>query len=160
MDNTTALNRWLALVRAATGGVFVYTGTNHLIGGAATGAGFERMIGGFAKSDPLQLYTALMVPILSSAPAIFGPLFVFGMIAAGIGLVAGLFTPIALVGGIWLSANNLLMGFGGGGIHHSINSLMLVIEIGLLWTGAWRPYSLDTLVLARGAARARQRPAT
>jgi len=33
MENTTALKRWLALVRVATGAVFVYMGTGHLLGG-------------------------------------------------------------------------------------------------------------------------------
>jgi len=58
----------------------------------------------------------------------------------------GLFTPIALWGAVWLSLNNLLMGFGAGGVHHGINTLMLVIELGFLWTGTWRPYSLDDVL--------------
>jgi len=152
MENTTALKRWLALVRVATGAVFVYMGTGHLLGGVATADGFQKMIGGFARSDPLQPYTSVMVPIVQSAPAFFGPLFVFGMIAAGLGLVFGFLTPVALVGAVWLSLNNLLMGFGAGGVHHGINSLMLVIELGFLWTGAWRPYSLDSVIFPRQTA--------
>jgi thiosulfate dehydrogenase (quinone) large subunit len=157
MDNTTALNRWLAGVRVATGTVFVYMGTGHLLGGVATADGFQKMIGGFAKSDPLQPYTSVMVPIVLAAPGFYGPLFVFGMLAAGLGLIFGLLTPIALVGAIWLSLNNLLMGFSAGGVHHSINTLMLVIELGFLWTGAWRPYSIDSVLFARRAAGAWQR---
>jgi thiosulfate dehydrogenase [quinone] large subunit len=150
MDNSTGLQRWLAVVRVVTGGVFVYMGTGHLLGGLATADGFQKLIGGFAKTDPIQPYTSVMVPILLSAPAVFGPLFVFGMLAAGLGLLVGLFTRIALLGAVWVSLNNLLMGFGAGGVHHSINILMLTIELGFLWTGAWRPYSLDTLLFARG----------
>ncbi len=74
------------------------------------------------------------------------------MLAAGLGLTVGLLTPVALVGAVWLSLNNLVMGFGAGGVHHSVNMLMLVIELGFLWTGAWRPYSLDSLLFLRGAA--------
>jgi hypothetical protein len=44
------------------------------------------------------------------------------------------------------------MGFSAGGVHHSINTLMLVIELVLLWTGAWRPYSLDCVLFARRRA--------
>lgn len=98
-----------------------------------------------------------MVPIVLSATGLFGPLFVFGMLAAGLGLAFGLLTRIALVGAIWLSLNNLLMGFGAGGVHHSINTLMLVLEIGFLWSSAWRPYSLDSLVFARRPAASWQR---
>jgi thiosulfate dehydrogenase [quinone] large subunit len=152
MDYPTALKRWLAAVRVATGGIFVYMSTGHLVGGVATADGFQKMVGNFAKSDPLQPYTSVMVPIVQSAPGIFGPLFVFGMLAAGLGLMVGLFTPLALMGAVWLSLNNLLMGFGAGGVHHSLNTLMLVIELGFLWTGAWRPYSLDSLLFERGAA--------
>jgi thiosulfate dehydrogenase [quinone] large subunit len=152
MDNPTLLNRWLVLVRLATGGVFVYMGTGHLLGGVATPDGFQKLIGGMAKTDPLQPYTSVMVPLVLSAPGFFGALFVFGMLAAGLGLMVGLFTRIALVGAVWLSLNNLLMGFGAGGVHHSLNTLMLVIELGFLWTGAWRPYSLDSLLFQRGPA--------
>jgi thiosulfate dehydrogenase [quinone] large subunit len=153
MDNPSPLKRWLAVVRVATGGVFVYMGTGHLLGGVATADGFQKMVGNFAKTDPLQAYTGLMVPIVQSAPGFFGPLFVFGMLAAGLGLIVGLFTRIALLGAVWLSLNNLLMGFGAGGVHHSVNTLMLVIELGFLRTGAWRPYSLDSLLFQRAAAR-------
>lgn len=152
MDNLTALQRWLAVVRVATGGVFVYMSTGHLLGGVATADGFQKMIGGFAKSDPLQPYTSVVIPIVLGAPGFFGPLFVFGMLAAGLGLMLGLLTRIALLGAVWLSLNNLLMGFGAGGVHHSINTLMLTIELGFLWTGAWRPYSLDNVLFAGRAA--------
>jgi thiosulfate dehydrogenase [quinone] large subunit len=151
MDDPTPLKRWLAIVRVATGGVFVYMGTSHLLGGVATSDGFQKLIGGMSRSDPLQPYTSVMVPIVLSAPGFFGPLFVFGMLAAGLGLMVGLFTRIALLGAVWLSLNNLLMGFGAGGVHHSVNTLMLIIELGFLWTGAWRPYSLDGLLFQRGA---------
>ena len=69
----------------------------------ATADGFQKMVGNFAKSDPLQPYTSVMVPIVQSAPGFFGPLFVFGMLAAGLGLMVGLFTPVVLVGAVWLS---------------------------------------------------------
>ena len=132
MDNPTALKRWLAAVRVVTGGVFVYMASGHLLAGWATADGFQRAIAGFAKTDPLQAYTGLMVPTMLAAPGLFGPLFVFGMLAAG----------------VWLSLNNLLMGFGAGGVHHGINILMLTVELGFLWTGAWRPYSLDRMLFA------------
>ncbi|MCA1646182.1 MAG: hypothetical protein LC797_12230, partial [Chloroflexi bacterium] len=123
------------------------------LGGVATAEGFQKMIAGFAKSDPLQPYTSVVVPIVLSAPGFFGPLFVFGMLAAGLGLVLGILTRVALVGAVWLRLNNLLMGLGAGGVHHSINVLMLTTEIGFLWTEAWRPYSLDTTFFAgRGAS--------
>lgn len=159
MDNPTAVSRWLALVRLGTGAVFVYMGTGHLLGGVASAEGFQKMISGFARSDPLQPYTSVMVPIVLSAPSVFSALFVFGMIATGLTLALGLFTRAALLAGMWFSLNNLLMGFGAGGVHHSINSLMLVLEIGFLWTGAWRPYSLDSLLFAAGARPAWRRAA-
>jgi hypothetical protein len=115
MENSTALKRWLALVRVATGAVFVYMSTGHLLGGVATADGFQKMVGGFAKSDPIQAYTSVMVPIVSGAPGLFGPLFVFGMLAAGLGLDR------------------------------------------FLWTGAWHPYLLDSMLFARRAAGGWQR---
>ena len=87
MDNSTALQRWLAVLRVATGGVFVYMSTGHLLTGVATADGFQKMIAGFARSDPLQPYTSVMVPIVLSAPGLFGALFLFGMLATGLGLM-------------------------------------------------------------------------
>ncbi len=112
---STPLKRWLAVVRVATGGVFVYMSAGHLLGGMATADGFQKLVGNFAKTDPLQPYTSVMVPIVQSAPGFFGPLFVFGMLAAGLGLMVGLFTPVALVGAVWLSLNNLLFQRGAAG---------------------------------------------
>lgn len=40
MDNTTALKRWLAVLRVATGAMFIYMSTGHLLGGVATADGF------------------------------------------------------------------------------------------------------------------------
>jgi uncharacterized membrane protein YphA (DoxX/SURF4 family) len=120
-----------------------------------TADGFARAIGGFAKTDPLHAYTGVMAPVVLGAPGVFGPLFVLGMLAAGIGIMLGVFTRVALAGGVWLSLNSLLMGFGAGSVHHSINVLMLALEIGFLWTGAWRPYSRDELLVG---FRARSRP--
>ncbi len=126
--------------------------TGHHLDGVATADGFQKPVGNFAKTDPLQPYTSVMVPIVQSAPGLFGPLFVFGMLAAGLGLMVGVLTPVALVGAVWLSLNNMLMSFGASGVHHSVNTLMLVTELGFLWTGAWRPCSLDSLLFQRGAA--------
>jgi thiosulfate dehydrogenase (quinone) large subunit len=137
------VNRWLVAVRVVTGAVFVYMGTGHLLAGWATADGFARAIGGFAKTDPLQAYTGVMAPVVLGAPGAFGPLFVLGILAAGIGIMLGVFTRVALAGGVWLSLNNMLMGFGAGSVHHSINVVMLTLQIGFLWTGAWRSYSLD-----------------
>ena len=67
MDNPTGVQRWLAVVRVATGGVFVYMGTGHLLGGLATADGFQKLIAGFAKTDPIQSYTSVMVPIAGEA---------------------------------------------------------------------------------------------
>lgn len=156
MDDLRLLQRWFAALRVATGGVFVYMGIGHALGGWATTPGFQRAIAGFVERDPFPWYTAVVAPVVLGAPAVFGPLFVFGMIATGLGLVFGALTIPAPLPAIWLSANNLLMGFSGGAIHHSVNVLMLVIEVALLQTGAWRPYSLDALV-GRGAfARTQQ----
>ncbi len=82
MENTTHLNRWLAVVRVATGAVFVYMAIGHFFGGVATADGFQKMVGGFANGDPLQAYTSVVVPIILGAPGFFGPLFVFGMLHA------------------------------------------------------------------------------
>jgi hypothetical protein len=42
-------------------------GTGHLLGGLATADGFQKLIAGFAKTDPIQPYTSVMVPIAGEA---------------------------------------------------------------------------------------------
>ena len=73
-------------------------GEGHLLAGTATAEGFRRAISGFARSDPLQPHNSLTGPIVQGAPGLFGPLFVFGMLAAGLGIVFGVLTPVAPAG--------------------------------------------------------------
>jgi thiosulfate dehydrogenase [quinone] large subunit len=138
----------LTALRVLTGLVFIEMGTTHALGGWATAEGFRQGIGRFASGDPLQWYTAVMVPVVLGAPGLFGPLFAFGMVATGVALVLGVLTRPAIVAGLWLNANNLLMGFGGGGVHHGINALMATVQLAVWHTGAWRSYSLDGLLAA------------
>jgi hypothetical protein len=106
-DHPTALKRWLAAVRIVTGGVFVYMASGHLLGGWATADGFQRAIAGFAKTDPLQPYTAVMVPAVLAAPGFFGR---------------------CSSSACWPPGSGPCLGF--------------------LWTGAWRPYSPDSILFA------------
>lgn len=150
MNEVVALRRWLAILRVMTGGIFVYIGTTHLLGGWATAEGFQQAISRMGGASPFQWYTAVMVPLVLSAPGLFGPLFTYGMIATGLGLVFGLLTRVAIVAGLWLNLNNLLMGFAGGGVHHGINILMAAVQLAVWQTGLWRTYSLDGLIIGRG----------
>ena len=98
-----------------------------------------------------------MSSLVLSAPAVFGPMFAFGMVATGLGLVFGAFTRVAIVAGLWLNLNNFLIGFSGGPVHHGINLLMMAVQIAIWHTGAWRWYSIDGLlgikrVVSAGAA--------
>src|SRR5258708_36271440 len=90
MDQARSFRQWLAVFRVIAGATFVFQGANHLLGGWATGPGFERGISGFASHDPLHWYTSLMVPVLLSKPDLFGPLFVYGMILTGLSMIFGL----------------------------------------------------------------------
>ena len=141
--------RWFAALRIATGGIFVYMGTQHVLGGWATAEGFQQSIGRFASGNPLHWYTSLIVPNVLGEPGLFGPLFAYGMVLTGLGLVFGLLTVPVILAGLWLNLNNFLMGFGGGGVHHGINGLMATDQVALWQTGAWRAYSLDGLLLGR-----------
>jgi hypothetical protein len=87
-----------------------------------------------------------MVPLVLSVPGVFGPLFAYGMVATGLGLMFGLLTRVAIVAGLWLNLNNFLMGFAGGGVHHGINLLMAAVQVAVWQTGLWRTYSLDGLI--------------
>jgi hypothetical protein len=154
--NPRGFLRWFLALRVITGASFVYMGTMHVLGGWATADGFQQSIGRFASGDPLQWYTAVMVPVVLSAPGVFGPLFAYGMILTGLGLIFGALTIPAIIAGLWLNANNFLMGFGGGGVHHGINVLMAAVQIAVWQTGAWRTYSLDSLLFARPHAGRRE----
>jgi|GEM_PF-5203938 len=149
MDQTRSFKRWLAGFRVIAGATFVYQGVNHALGGWATAAGFTRGINAFASHDPLHWYTSFMVPIVLGSPSFFGPLFTYGMILTGLGMIFGFLLVPALLAALWLNANNFLMGFAGGGVHYGLNLLMIAVELALLQTGAWRAYSLDGLLFSK-----------
>lgn len=153
MQSERVYLRWLAALRVATGSIFVYIGTNHVLMGWATAEGFQQAISRFAANHPFPWYAGVMAPTVLGAPGLFGPLFAYGMVATGLGLVFGCLTRAAIVAGLWLNANNLLMGFNGGGVHHGINALMAAVQLAVWQTGAWRSYSLDGLRLSRRRRR-------
>ena len=147
MADSRVLLRWFVALRVVTGLVFVYMGANHVLGGWASGEVFGQVIGKLSASNPLHWYTAFMVPLVQSQPGVFGPLFTYGMVLTGLGLILGVLTIPALLAGLWLSLNNFLMGFGGGGVHHSVNVVMATVELALLQTGVWRTLSVDAAFL-------------
>jgi len=149
MDQTRSFRQWLAVFRVLAGATFVYMGVNHALTGFATASGFQRAITGFASHNPLHWYTSFMVPVVLSKPGFFGPLFVYGMILTGLGMIFGFLLAPALIAALWLNANNFLMGFSGGGVHYGLNLLMIAVELALLQTGAWQAYSLDGLLFAK-----------
>jgi hypothetical protein len=69
-------------------------GTCHLSVASPQPTVLRKMVGGFVKAESTQPYTSVMVPSVLTAPGLFGAVFVFGMIAAGLGLLFGLLTPI------------------------------------------------------------------
>ena len=146
MHETLLLRRWLSVLRVVTGGIFVYVGTMHVVGGWATPEVFSQAIGRFAASSPFGWYTSTVGSLVLSAPSVFGPLFAFGMVATGLGLMFGALTRVAIVAGLWLNLNNVLIGFSGGPVHHGANVLMAVVQVAVWQTGAWRWYSLDGLL--------------
>lgn len=152
MHETLLLRRWLSAFRIVTGAIFVYVGTMHVTGGWATPEVFSQAIGRFVASSPFGWYTSMVGSLVLSAPGVFGPLFAFGMVATGLGLVFGALTRVAIVAGLWLNLNNVLIGFSGGPVHHGLNLLMAVVQVAVWQTGAWRWYSIDGRL---GAERSR-----
>ena len=158
MRETLLLGRWLAVFRVIVGGIFFYLGTMHLIGGWATPEVFTRVVGGMASNSPFGWYTGSLGALVLGVPALTAPLFTFGMIATGLGLMFGALTRVAIVAGLWLNLNNFLIGFGGGPVHHGINLLMASVMVAVWQTGAWRYYSIDALLNGRRTAVAEAAP--
>lgn len=146
MRETLLLRRWLSVFRVIVGGIFLYLGTMHMIGGWATPEVFTRVVGGMAGNSPFGWYTGSLGALVLSLAPVTAPLFTFGMMATGLGLMSGALTRVAIVAGLWLNLNNFLIGFGGGPVHHGINLLMAMVLIAVWQTGTWRHYSLDGLL--------------
>ena len=149
MHDALLLRRWLSVFRVITGGIFVYIGTTHILGGWATPEVFARVVGQMAAASPFGWYTGSLGALVLSVPGLFGPLFAFGMVATGLGLVFGALTRVAILAGLWLNLNNFLIGFGGGPVHHGINLLMAAVLVAVWQTGGWRAYSIDGLLAGR-----------
>ncbi|MGE3269921.1 MAG: hypothetical protein AB7P40_14310 [Chloroflexota bacterium] len=159
MNDVLLLRRWLSVFRVIAGGIFVYIGTMHVIGGWATPEVFTRVVGGMAANSPFGWYTGTVGALVLSAPGLFGPMFAFGMVATGLGLVFGALTRVAIVAGLWLNLNNFLIGFSGGPVHHGINLLMAAVLVAVWQTNAWRWYSVDGLLGSKRAHSAGAVPA-
>src|SRR5205814_6496263 len=77
-------------------------------------------------------------------------LVVFGEFASGVSLVSGFLTPVGAIGGMFLNLNYfLLAGLPGDYGEQGQNSMMFLIELVVLFTGAGNTWGLDGKLLGR-----------
>ena len=108
-----------------------------------------------AENHPVPWFGRLIGGMVDRNRSWFPYLVVLGELAVGIGLTFGLFTPLALLVGIFLNLNYIALA----GVQPNDRSVnpcvhaeqgqnwsMLVPELALLLTGGWALWSLDALL--------------
>ncbi|MFB7289505.1 DoxX family protein [Actinacidiphila glaucinigra] len=82
--------------------------------------------------------------VVAPRPKVMAYVVVYGELAVGLGLIAGLLTPIALAGGIVLNLLYLVLM-----IHdwaeQGQNTMMILASVVLLFAMGWQTWSLDSL---------------
>jgi thiosulfate dehydrogenase (quinone) large subunit len=108
-----------------------------------------RRVAEFAADNPLGWYKAFLNGTVLPHASLFATLQAYGEVVVGLGLVLGLFTPLAAVLGLVLSVNYGLatqwMSFGQQGFHLLLTTSMVIF----LATAAGRRWGLDQLLVKR-----------
>jgi thiosulfate dehydrogenase (quinone) large subunit len=116
--------------------------------------GFQpKRVAEFAAGNPVGWYKDFLETTVLPHAATFATLQTYGEVLVGLGLVLGLLTGLAALGGLFLSLNYGLasqwMSFGQQGFHVLLVTSMLIF----LGARAGRVWGLDALILWRSGRR-------
>jgi thiosulfate dehydrogenase (quinone) large subunit len=137
---------WLVIMRIACGLWFLASGLRK-----ATREGMSHLIPEemrrYTKTAP-AFYRTFLDAVAIPHARLFAVLVVAGEIGVGVGLAAGLFTPVCAAVGIFLNLNYLLATGAGNHAEQAQNGAMILMQLAVIATGAGRVVGLDGLLFA------------
>jgi thiosulfate dehydrogenase [quinone] large subunit len=149
-----SINQWLALLRIAVGLWWIKSVLHKPLRDFVQSQMADWSLS-LADNHPVPAIGSMMRSLIAPNRSWFPYLVVFGEAAVGIGLTLGLFTPIALIVGIFMNLNYLLLA-GVKPRDRSVNPAyqceqgqninMIAAEIVLFFLGAWSTWSIDSLL--------------
>jgi thiosulfate dehydrogenase [quinone] large subunit len=118
--------------------------------------GFQpRRVAEFAAGNPITWYREFLEGVVLPNAAVFATLQAWGELLVGLGLLLGVLTRAAALGGLFLTVNYGLatqwMSFGQQGFHLLLLTSMMIF----LGAGAGRRWGLDAWLLVRGSGERR-----
>ncbi len=151
----SAAERWIAVVRIVIGswfakGVITKLGLTMLGGflpvptaSARWHAVMPKLLKGYAATTPVTWYHDFVVGVVLPHAGLFAQLTAFGETAVGLGLVLGLFTPLAAGIGVLLVLNYGLATLGAGPTNPGFHLMLLTGLLAVLGGGGGRVWSVD-----------------
>ena len=151
----SAAERWIAVLRIVMGFWFakgVVTKLSlALLGGflpvpaasARWHAVMPKLLHGYAASTPIGWYHDFVVGVVLPHAALFAQLTALGEAAVGLGLLLGLFTPVAASIGLLLVINYGLATLGAGPTNPGFHLMLLTGLLAVLGSGGGRVWGLD-----------------
>jgi thiosulfate dehydrogenase [quinone] large subunit len=95
-----------------------------------------------AEKHPWPAVRTAFETVVAPRPRLMARLVLFGELGIGLGLTLGFLTPIAAAAGLLLNATYFVLMIKDWA-EQGQNSMMMLIEIVVLGTGAWAVWSLD-----------------
>ncbi len=149
------VEQWMAFLRIAVG-LWWLESVRHKPLRKFVSGGMVNWVSDLADNHPVPAYGALIKRTVVPAASWFPYLNLAGELAVGIGLVFGIFTPLAISVAIFLNLNYLALA----GVRptkdinvnrcyqceQGQNLMMIASEIVIFFTGAWAVWSLDSVL--------------
>ncbi len=149
------VEQWMAFLRIAVGLWWLESFRHKPLRKFVSGQ-MVNWVSDLADNHPVPAYGALIKRTVVPAASWFPYLNLAGELAVGIGLVFGIFTPLAVLVGIFLNLNYLALA----GVRptkdinvnrcyqceQGQNLMMIASELVIFATGAWAVWSLDSLL--------------
>jgi thiosulfate dehydrogenase [quinone] large subunit len=138
----------VALLRVFFGYYFLTDGIGKWIGGFIRPGVLEKRLAGWADESAVSWYRPFLEHVAIPHHQLFAQLVTWGMILAGLGLLVGLLTRPAALGGILMMANFFLAKGGGTPATTSDQAFIAGLVVVFL-TRAGRAFGLDRILARR-----------
>lgn len=147
-------DQWLAVLRIAIGLWWIKSVLHKPLRDFVEGQMVDWSLS-LADNHPVPAVGSMMRSLIAPNRSWFPYLILFGEAAVGLGLTLGLLTPIALIGGIFMNLNYLLLAGvrprdksvnPGYQCEQGQNLNMIASQVVLFMLAAWSTWSLDSLL--------------
>ena len=133
--------RALAVIRIGIGAWFLYAVAAKL--DPAWVSKFPKVLAEYTATTPVKPYAGFLTDVIAPNAQAFAGLVILGELAAGLGLVLGLFTAPAALLGAFLNLNFGLAAAGLGSAYLGLNLTFVVVQVALAFSYAGTTWGLD-----------------